>query len=88
MTVLNLLGLSPKVMQLHWLEETEKKQARQRTYKVTLRRVRATIVAVENNKYYVLLVCVCSLIFESAMRMRRIAICGLPRTTVFFHIIS
>ena len=36
------------------------KHDRQCTYNVTLRRVRATIVAVENNKYYICRVCVCS----------------------------
>ena len=37
------------------------KQSRQCTYNVTLRRVRATIVAVENSKYYIFWECVCSL---------------------------
>jgi len=32
-----------------------------RTYNVTLRRVRATVEAVESNKYYIFWVCVCSL---------------------------
>ena len=35
-------------------------QDRQCTYKVTFRRVRAVIVAVESNKYYIFRVCVCS----------------------------
>ena len=33
--------------------------------------------------------CVCvALVLQYAMRMRHIAICGLPRSTVFFYIIS
>jgi len=32
----------------------ESKQDRQFTYNVTMRRLRATIVAEENNKYYIL----------------------------------
>jgi len=34
-------------------------------YNVTLRHVRATIVALENNKYYILWVCVCSLSYPA-----------------------
>ena len=48
-----------------WYEELHVwdnyKQDRQRIYNVTLRRVRATTVAVENSKCYILWVCVCSL---------------------------
>ena len=59
-----------------------------RTYNVTLRRVRATIVAVE--KLYVLhivSVCVSVCVFgalgiQHAMRIRHIIICGLSDSTV------
>jgi len=37
------------------------KHNRKCTHNVTMRRVRATIVAVENNTYYIFWVCVCSL---------------------------
>jgi hypothetical protein len=72
-------------------------------YNVTLRRVRVTIVAVEKltivavenltivavEKQYVLhIVSVVTLVTQHAMRMRRIVVCGLPGSTVFFHIIS
>jgi len=69
-------------------------QDRQFMYNVTLRRVRATIVAVE--KQYVLhnlCVCVCVCVFvaldiQHAMRMCHIVIRGLPRSTSVFHFIS
>jgi hypothetical protein len=56
-------------------------------YNVILRRVRVTIVAVV--KLSVLHVeCVSvGLVIQHAMRMRRIAICGLPISIIFFHII-
>jgi len=62
-------------------------QDRQRTYNVTLKYVRATIVAVE--KQWVLhnpsvrgFVALC---IQHAMRIRHIVIYGLPRSTIFFH---
>ena len=42
----------------------------------------------KSNEYYVFWVCVCSLVIKHAMSMRHIVICGLPHTTIFFHIIS
>ena len=59
---------------------------------LTLRRVRAAVVAVE--KQYVLhmlrmCVCVCvALGIQHALRMSHIVVCGLCGSTVFFHIIS
>jgi len=48
-------------------------------YNVTVRRVRATIVAVEKTKRITQPVCVViALSIQHAMRMRRIVICGLP----------
>jgi hypothetical protein len=60
-----------------------------RTYNVTLRRVRATVVAVE--KQYVLHILefvFVALVIQHAMRLRHIAICALLRSTIFSHIIS
>jgi formate hydrogenlyase subunit 6/NADH:ubiquinone oxidoreductase subunit I len=59
---------------------------------VTMRRFRATIVAVE--KQCVLLnlcVCVCvfvALVIHHEMRLHPIFICGTPGSTIFFHIFS
>jgi hypothetical protein len=51
-------------------------------YKVTLGRVRATIVVVE--KQWILHnLCM----YSAAMRMLRIVICGLPRSTIFVNIV-
>ena len=47
------------------------KTNRQSTYNVTLRYVRATVVALG---------------IQHAMHMRHIVICVLPRSTIFFHI--
>jgi len=65
------------------------KQERQYTYNVTLRCVRATIVVVEKamiitQPAYVFV----TLDIQHAMRMRHTLVCGLPRSTTFFHIIS
>jgi hypothetical protein len=60
--------------------------------------VRATIVAVGkqwalHNLCVCVCVCVCARVrarlgIQNAVRMRHIVICVLPRSTVFFHIIS
>jgi len=47
------------------LSVTYSEQDRQCTYNVTLRRVRATIAAVKNNKYYTTCVCICSLRYRA-----------------------
>jgi hypothetical protein len=68
-------------------KKCENKQDRKFKYNVTLRRVCATVVAVE--KQWVLhnfRVFVASGI-QHAIRMRH-AIRSLPRSTIFFHIIS
>jgi hypothetical protein len=59
-------------------------------YKRTLRRVRTTVVAVENNKYFIFRVRVCSLSYPSsnALAPYDIVICGLSDSTTFFHILS
>jgi hypothetical protein len=64
------------------------KQYRYCTYNVTLRCVRATIVAVEKVMIITQLACVfVTLDIQHAMRMCHTLICGLPHSP-FFHIIS
>jgi len=54
--------------------------------KVTLRRVRETIVAVENQQIlHILSVCVCSLRYPTRTAQAPL---GLSGCTIFFHIIS
>ena len=56
---------------------------------LTFRRVRITIVANEKAVTVTFSECVCvALVIQHAMRMRHIVICGLPVSTLFFHIIS
>jgi hypothetical protein len=50
-------------------------------------RVRATIVAVEEKNITYSECVFVALIIQHAMRMRRIVICGLSSSTLFFHII-
>ena len=58
------------------------KQDRQCMYNVTLRRTRATIVAVGMQLVlHFVRVCFVALVNQHAMRMRHIVICGLPRST-------
>jgi len=66
---------------------TEVQQDRQCTacINVTLKRVRATVVAVEKQQvWHIVSVYACvNLGIQHAMRMRRIVICGLPGSTIF-----
>ena len=64
----------------------ESKQDREYTYEynVTKRHFLATIVGGENNKYYVVCMCVCvALAIQHVQRMRRIVMCGLSGCTYF-----
>ena len=64
------------------------KQDRQCTYNVTLRRFRDTIVVVEKQQVlHAMAECV-ALAIQHARHMCYIVICGLPHSTIFFHIIS
>ena len=76
---------------LDYLGKIQNKQDRKYMYTVTLKRVHATIVAVEklwvlHNLSVCLCVCVCisSLGIQHAMGMRHTVICGLVRTTTVF----
>ena len=64
------------------------KQERKCTYNVTMRRVPATIVAVEKAVIITYPECVfVALGIQHAKRMSRIINCGLSGSTIFFHII-
>jgi len=54
---------------------------------MTLRRVRVAIVIVEKSITYSQNMFV-ALGMQHAMRMRHIVICSLPRSAIYFHIIS
>ena len=53
-----------------------------------MRRARATTVAVEKQRVLLNLYVFVALVTQHAMCMRHIVICGLPRSTIFFHISS
>jgi len=78
------------VLRIGYKQCTDKKykgkQYRQSTYNVTLKRVRETIVAVENQEIITYSECIfVGLGTQHAMHMRHIVICGLPGCAVFFH---
>jgi hypothetical protein len=74
---------------LMWLSFLLKKRDRQCTCNATLRCVRATIVAIGKAISIAYSECVfVELGIQHAMRMRNIAMCGLPDPAVFFHVIS
>ena len=58
-----------------------KQEDRHCAYNLTLRRVRAAAVVVEQCVFVALGI-------QHAMRKRHIVVCGLPRSAPFFHIIS
>jgi len=57
-------------------------------YNVKLRRVLATIFAVEMHQVLHIMRAFVASVVQHAMRMRHIVIRGLFRSTIFFHIIS
>ena len=63
-------------------------QDSQATYRVTMKYVRATVVAVEKQQAWHILSVFAALGIQHAMRRHSIVICGLPASTVFFHIIK
>jgi hypothetical protein len=71
---------------------TGNEQDRKCTCNVTLGRIRATTAAVKKKKKAISItysVCVfVAVVIQHAMCMRPIVTCGLPRSTLFYHIIS
>jgi hypothetical protein len=65
-----------------------RKQESQCTYSLTMRRVRATIVAVKKQWVSQPEGVFVALVIRHAMGMRHIVMCGLPRSTIFYHVIS
>ena len=63
-------------------------QDRQCTYNITLRRCRVTVLAVEKQQVLDTVRVYVVLRIQRGMRMRHNVIGGLPRSTVFFHILS
>ena len=70
-------------------EESFNNQGRKRTCKVTLRRVRITLLPCKSNMYYTFRVCVCSLSYPACKVHSPLCtvICGLFGSTTFLHII-
>ena len=78
-----------KLLCAHITYYFREKQYRQHTYNVTLRRARVTNVAMEKVISTIYSECVfVALGIHHAICMRRIFVCGLSGSTIFFHLIS
>ena len=67
---------------------TRCEEDRKDTYNVILRRVHGTVFAVEKHDYYIFRQWVFVILISSKQCACAILSCGLPDSTLFFHIIS
>jgi hypothetical protein len=70
------------------LKKKQRKQRKQCTYNIAVRRFRATSVAVQKQQLLRILSMSVTLGIQHAMRMRHNVNGGLPGCTIYFHIIT